>query len=72
MDALELSGICASRRQSEERIYDWGREGESNAVDVLIHMICKRFGRSPIRNVRGLGGSMMNDSSRMDQFHSGG
>jgi two-component system, OmpR family, response regulator len=64
---MERPGAILSRCQLEERIYGWGREVESNAVDVLIHMIRKRFGRSLIRNVRGLGWSVMGDSSRMDQ-----
>jgi two-component system OmpR family response regulator len=52
---LERPGAILSRQQLEDRIYGWGREVESNAVDVLIHSIRKRFGQSLIRNVRGLG-----------------
>jgi len=53
--SLERPGAIVSRRQLEDRIYGWGREVESNAVDVLIHSIRKKFGQSLIRNVRGLG-----------------
>ncbi|MEX3973757.1 winged helix-turn-helix domain-containing protein [Paraburkholderia caribensis] len=52
---MERPGSILSRGQLEDRIYGWGREVESNAVDVLIHSMRKRFGQSLIRNVRGLG-----------------
>jgi two-component system OmpR family response regulator len=52
---LERRGSILSRDQLEERLYGWGREIESNAIDVLIHAMRKRFGRTLIRNVRGLG-----------------
>ncbi|WP_084675792.1 response regulator [Caballeronia insecticola] len=52
---LERPGAILTRAQLEERIYGWGREVESNALDVLIHSMRKRFGRSVIHNVRGLG-----------------
>jgi two-component system, OmpR family, response regulator len=52
---MERPGAILSRSQLEDRIYGWGREVESNAVDVLIHSMRKRFGQSLIRNVRGMG-----------------
>jgi len=52
---LERRGVILSRDQLEERLYSWGREVQSNALDVLIHAMRKRFGRDLIRNVRGLG-----------------
>ncbi|HXZ08868.1 MAG TPA: response regulator transcription factor [Paraburkholderia sp.] len=52
---MEQPGAILSRGQLEDRIYGWGREVESNAVDVLIHSMRKRFGQSLIRNVRGMG-----------------
>jgi DNA-binding response OmpR family regulator len=55
---LERRGAILSRGQLEERLYGWGREIESNAVDVLIHAIRKKYGQSLIRNVRGLGWSI--------------
>ena len=42
-------------RQIEERIYGWGEEVESNAVDVLIHSIRQKFGKDIVFNVRGAG-----------------
>ena len=52
---LGRPGTILSRAQIEERIYAWGEEVESNAVDVLIHSIRKKLGKDVIRNVRGAG-----------------
>lgn len=52
---LERPGMILSRGQLEDRLYGWGKEVESNAVDVLIHTMRKKFGQSMIRNVRGIG-----------------
>ena len=52
---LDRPGAILSRAQLEERLYGWGDEVESNAVDVLIHSIRKRFDKDIIRNVRGAG-----------------
>lgn len=52
---LERPGIILSRSQIEDRIYGWGQEVESNAIEVLIYYVRKRFGREIIRNVRGAG-----------------
>jgi DNA-binding response OmpR family regulator len=52
---MERSGRILSRSQIEERIYGWGEEVESNAVDVLIHSIRRKFGKGVILNVRGAG-----------------
>ena len=55
---LEHRGAILSRGQLEERLYGWDRAVESNAVDVIIHAIRKKYGQSLIRNVRGLGWSV--------------
>jgi DNA-binding response OmpR family regulator len=52
---LERPGAILSRTQLEERIYGWGEEVSSNAVEVLIHGARRKFGANVIRNVRGLG-----------------
>jgi two-component system OmpR family response regulator len=61
---LERRGTVLSRGQLEERLYGWGREVESNAIDVLIHSMRKRYGQSLIRNVRGLGWTVMPHDTR--------
>jgi DNA-binding response OmpR family regulator len=55
-------GAILSRRQLEDQLYDWGNEVESNAVDVLIHYVRRKFGRDIIRNVRGVGWVIMERS----------
>ena len=52
---MERPGTILSRSQIEEGIYGWSEEVESNAVDVLIHSLRKRFDKSIISNVRGAG-----------------
>jgi DNA-binding response OmpR family regulator len=52
---LERPGSILSRSQLEERIYGWGEEVSSNAVEVLIHAVRKKLAADVIRNVRGLG-----------------
>ena len=52
---MERPGRILSRAQIEERIYGWGEEVESNAVDVLIHSVRRKFGKTIILNVRGAG-----------------
>lgn len=52
---MERPGAILSREQLENRIYGWGEEVSSNAVDVLIHGMRRKLGADVIRNVRGLG-----------------
>ncbi len=48
-------GAILSRSELEERIYGWGEEVESNAVEFLIHGLRKKLGSEVIKNVRGVG-----------------
>ena len=52
---LERPGTILSRAQLEERVYGWGEEVASNAVEVLIHSVRKKLGKDAIETVRGLG-----------------
>jgi len=52
---LERPGQVLSRVQLEERLYGWGEEVESNAVEVHIHNLRKKLGAEYIQNVRGVG-----------------
>ena len=52
---LERPGLVLSRAQLEERLYGWGEEVESNAVEVHIHNLRKKLGTAYIQNVRGVG-----------------
>lgn len=56
LQALMLRpGAILSRSELEERVYGWGEEVESNAIDFLIHGLRKKLGGEVIRNVRGAG-----------------
>jgi DNA-binding response OmpR family regulator len=48
-------GAILSRSQLEERVYGWGEEVESNAVEVFIHGLRRKLGAEFIRTVRGAG-----------------
>lgn len=48
-------GRIFARADLEERLYSWGQEVESNAIEVLIHYIRRKFDKEIIRNVRGAG-----------------
>jgi two-component system, OmpR family, response regulator QseB len=52
---MERPGTILSRAQLEERLYGWGEEVESNAIEVHIHGLRKKLGSDFILNVRGVG-----------------
>ena len=52
---MERPGNILSRGQIEERLYGWGEEVESNAVEVHIHALRRKLGSDFIVNVRGVG-----------------
>lgn len=48
-------GAVQSREQLEDKLFGWGHEVSSNAVEVYIHGIRKKLGQELIQNIRGLG-----------------
>jgi DNA-binding response OmpR family regulator len=52
---LERPGAVLSRAQLEARLYGWGEEVESNAVQVHVHALRRKLGTDFIQNVRGVG-----------------
>lgn len=52
---LVRPGAILSRSELEDRIYGWGEEVESNAVEFLIHALRRKLGSTVIKNVRGVG-----------------
>ncbi len=52
---LEQPAVPLSRAQLEERLYGWGEEIESNAVEVYIHSLRRKLGSERIKNIRGVG-----------------
>jgi len=52
---LVRPGGILSRSDLEDRIYGWGEEVESNAVEFLIHTLRRKLGSEVIKNIRGAG-----------------
>jgi two-component system response regulator QseB len=52
---LERPGAALSKAQLEERLYPWGDEVESNAIEVHVHNLRKKLGADAIRTLRGVG-----------------
>jgi two-component system response regulator QseB len=52
---LDRPGMVLSREQLEEKLYGWGEEVESNAIEVYIHALRKKLGQDFIKNVRCVG-----------------
>ncbi|WP_339805859.1 response regulator transcription factor [uncultured Marinobacter sp.] len=45
----------ATRRRLEEQLYGWDQGVESNALEVHIHHLRRRLGKTVIRTIRGVG-----------------
>lgn len=52
---LENAGRVISRDQLNQTLYGWGENIDSNALEVHIHNLRKRFGSKLIRTIRGVG-----------------
>ncbi len=50
-----------TRQQLEDKLYSWGSEIESNAVEVHIHHLRKKLGSGYIRTIRNLGYTLNQD-----------
>jgi two-component system OmpR family response regulator/two-component system response regulator QseB len=56
LHALMLGhGKVLSRAQLEEKLYAWGQEVESNAIEVHIHHLRRKLYPELIATVRGVG-----------------
>jgi len=52
---MENVGRVQTRSTLETRLYSWGEEVSSNAVEVHIHHLRKKLGNDLIRTIRGVG-----------------
>lgn len=52
---LENAGRVISREQLTQTLYGWGDDVDSNALEVHIHNLRKKFGSNFIRTIRGVG-----------------
>jgi two-component system OmpR family response regulator/two-component system response regulator QseB len=49
------AGRVLSREQLQGRVYRWGEEVESNAIDVHVHHLRRKLAPDLIRTIRGVG-----------------
>jgi len=52
---MENAGRVQTRDTLENRLYSWGEEVSSNALEVHVHHLRKKLGASFIKTVRGVG-----------------
>src|SRR3990167_3407156 len=52
---LENAGRVLSREHLTQSLYGWGEDVDSNALEVHIHNLRKKFGQQFIRTIRGIG-----------------
>jgi DNA-binding response OmpR family regulator len=52
---MENAGRVQTRAVLESRLYSWGEEVSSNALEVHIHHLRKKLGNEFIRTIRGVG-----------------
>jgi DNA-binding response OmpR family regulator len=55
---LEQAGRVQSREQLESKLYEWGEEVASNAIEVHIHHLRKKLPENFIKTIRGVGYSV--------------
>ena len=61
-ELMRNAGRVLSREQLEERLYPWGQEIESNAVEVHVHHLRRKLATGVIRTIRGVGYLMPRDT----------
>jgi DNA-binding response OmpR family regulator len=55
---MERAGNVLSKEQLEQTLYGWGEEISSNSIEVHIHNLRKKIGKSFISTIRGIGYSV--------------
>lgn len=54
-ELLENEGRVLTRQRLEQSLYGWNADVESNAIEVHVHHLRKKFGADLIKTVRGVG-----------------
>jgi two-component system OmpR family response regulator/two-component system response regulator QseB len=62
MTFMMHAGRVLTREQLEKHLYSWGSEVSSNAIEVHVYHLRKKFGNDIIQTIRGVG-YVMNKSS---------
>ena len=63
LHALMLhAGHVLSREQLSQKLYAWGEEVESNAIEVHVHHLRRKLAPEIVRTVRGVGYLMPRDA----------
>lgn len=57
------AGRVLSREQLEQRLYAWGDEVESNAIEVHVHHLRRKLAPELVRTIRGVGYMMPRDKN---------
>ena len=57
------AGRVLTREQLSERLYAWGEEIESNAIEVHVHHLRRKLAPELVRTVRGVGYLMPRDAA---------
>ena len=57
------AGRVMTRDQLERRLYSWGQEVESNAIEVHVHNLRRKLGGTVIATVRGVGYVLRRESA---------
>lgn len=57
---MENAGRVQTRSKLEARLYSWGEEVASNAMEVHIHHLRKKLGNDFIKTIRGVGYKVSN------------
>lgn len=52
---LENTGRVLSRENLTQSLYGWGEDVDSNALEVHVHNLRKKFGQDFIQTIRGIG-----------------
>jgi two-component system response regulator QseB len=56
------AGRVLSRQQLEQQLYAWGREVDSNAIEVHVHHLRRKLGPALIHTVRGVGYTLLREA----------
>ena len=52
---MDRPGTVRSKSDLEAKLYGWQEEVESNTVEVHVHKLRSKIGRSKIETLRGIG-----------------